>query len=113
MPLEPSRGTRRSVRTARSVAHTVSARESAARVLWREEAEVRVGVLGRRQVRRADVQRAWQALYLSHESKAAVVWHVQPLVPVRDDRVGPLHSVCERAGVRGEASEQPECAVDV
>ena len=60
-------------------------------------------IVGRGQVRRADVEGARQARGLAHEREAAVVGDVEPLVPVGDDRVRAFDAVGEvpRTRVRG------------
>ena len=88
-------------------------RAGAPRVLGRQEAGVGARVVGRREVGRADVEGPRQPAGVAHEREAAVVGHVQPLVPVAGDRVRALDSLGQRTRLRREAREQAEGAVDV
>ena len=66
-----------------------------------------------REIGRADVERAGQALGLANEGEAAVVGHVQPLVAVGDHRVGALHALRQVPRGRRQAREQAERSVHV
>ena len=87
-------------------------RAGAPRRLGAQVAEGRLGLLVR-EVGGGEREDAREQGGVADEGEAAVVGHVQPLVAVRDHRVGALDARGQRRRPRRDAREQPEGAVDV
>src|SRR5207302_10833586 len=66
-----------------------------------------------RQVCGADRERSGEERRGADEREARVVWHVEPLVAVRNDRVRALDASGEMRRLPRRAREEPERAVDV
>ena len=64
-------------------------------------------VLGRER-ERASVRRL-----IAHEHAAGFKLHVQPLVEVQRDRIGPFHAGQLRAQIGRQGGQRADCAVDV